>query len=402
MRKWMIFCLGTALSASVSADPFEIVGSQPIVVPSNDPVKARAANVKKNIVYVQKIQLSADAKRIMAAQVKEVQDNPTRYYARAAAVVSKVAPDMNWVPVLDQGAHGTCVTFAITGAIDAIIPGLNRATANYVSQLCSLALGSYLVSIGSRIVYIGGKPYSGWDGSNGRNILSQLNTYGILPISHQNKYGCAKVKSYPLNQPNNRGNLMSISEYTASALTLSKYVGWASVFDYSAKFSPNYNANNTLNLVKKHLRERKNLVFGMLLDSSTGGGVGASGHNAVDNDTWVLTPKIVARAQAPGGLRAGHELIITGYDDDASLMIKDDKGLVVCNKQDQGSPVCSQKGVLILRNSWSQYAGDKGNYYMSYDYFKAFATDAQVLCTAKLYQASRGTCNGVDTKPVRK
>src|SRR5437879_1335677 len=50
---------------------------------------------------------------------------------------------MNGVPVLDQGKHGSCVTFATTAAIDAVL-----GKGDYVSQLCSLELGSTLEAQG--------------------------------------------------------------------------------------------------------------------------------------------------------------------------------------------------------------------------------------------------------------
>ena len=33
------------------------------------------------------------------------------------------------------------------------------------------------------------------------------------------------------------------------------------------------------------------------------------------------------------------------------------------------------KGLFTLRNSWGSHAGDEGNYYVSYDYFKSWAFD---------------------------
>lgn len=42
---------------------------------------------------------------------------------------------MNDVPVLDQGSYGTCVTFASTGALDALV-----GQGDYIDQQCSLEL----------------------------------------------------------------------------------------------------------------------------------------------------------------------------------------------------------------------------------------------------------------------
>ena len=55
-------------------------------------------------------------------------------------------------------------------------------------------------------------------------------------------------------------------------------------------------------------------------------------------------------------------MIITGYDDDA--IATDEKGQ-------------TYKGLLTLRNSWGKNAGDAGNFYMSYDYFKRLGVEVQ-------------------------
>lgn len=384
MRRWMMSFLGVTLSLSVVADPLEIVGNQSVDIPSNDLGNSRSAVAKKQTIYLQKIKLSTDARRIIAARAKEVRDNPVLRYAKKASTQSKAGPHMKYVPVLFQGVHGSCVTFAITGAIDAIIPGItSKAKADYVSQLCSLQLGNYLAS--KRLIR-----YHGWDGAYSNDIFKQLGTYGIISTDYQKKYGCAGLKKYPAYEPNNRGTNMSIAAYTAVSVPLSRYVGWASIFGYSDVFNVNYDPDRSLNLVKKHLREGKNLVFGMMLDGSVPGSVGAYGRRVLNNDTWVLTPQLIQKAQY-SGLNAGHEMIIIGYDDAATASFKNAQGQIV-----------KQKGLLILRNSWGARAGDGGNYYVSYDYFKAFAMDAQVLCSAKVHRASAGTCSGSDIQPVRK
>lgn len=77
----------------------------------------------------------------------------------------------------------------------------------------------------------------------------------------------------------------------------------------------------------------------------------------------MLLPEIEQDADQ-GLINAGHEMIITGYDDDA--IVTGPYGTV-------------NKGLLTLRNSWGSYAGDHGNYYMSYDHFKTLALEAQAI-----------------------
>jgi C1A family cysteine protease len=55
-------------------------------------------------------------------------------------------------------------------------------------------------------------------------------------------------------------------------------------------------------------------------------------------------------------------MIITGYDNNATAI--DTQGRV-------------HKGLLTLRNSWGNKVGDQGDFYMSYDYFKALALEVQ-------------------------
>jgi hypothetical protein len=81
---------------------------------------------------------------------------------------AKVFIGMNGVPVLDQGKYGTCVTFAITAAIDAIL-----GKGDYISQLCNLKLGEYF---SSKAIMLG----SGWWGASGETVLSQLNAFGFI------------------------------------------------------------------------------------------------------------------------------------------------------------------------------------------------------------------------------
>ena len=61
-------------------------------------------------------------------------------------------------------------------------------------------------------------------------------------------------------------------------------------------------------------------------------------------------------------INAGHAIIVIGYNDNA----------VITNPIDNSR----HKGVLKLRNSWGEKAGDHGDYYMSYDYFKLMAEES--------------------------
>ncbi len=66
----------------------------------------------------------------------------------------------------------------------------------------------------------------------------------------------------------------------------------------------------------------------------------------------------------------GHEVLIAGYDD----------GITIADPDRRGK---SNHGAFIIRNSWGPYAGDHGDYYMSYDFFKVLAMDASALLSSQ-------------------
>lgn len=100
------------------------------------------------------------------------------------------------------------------------------------------------------------------------------------------------------------------------------------------------------------------------------GDAGALGtYNNVKYDTWVLTPRMIKTMQQPNSSDlGGHAMIIHGFDDFACASYTDDYHE---NKQ--------QCGLLYLRNSWSEETGDKGDYYMTYDYFKTMAIESNEI-----------------------
>ena len=347
MNKWNISVLSIALSCSVHAQSIEFIGTIPLAISASDDLHRSFS--KTQIVYVQNVRLSEDAQRVLKDRLDRIPGDLGVQAESDPLLPSSINLGMNNTPVLDQGAHGSCVTFAITGAFDAVL-----GKGDYISQLCSLELGAYLQKHRRAA-------YSGWDGSTGPDVLEQLNSYGIVTKSYQLDYGCAGVKRYPLTNEKNTGNPMSISEYTANSLALS-FAGWEVLADAEDVFSDDFNPVSLLRAVKKNLREGRRVTFGMLLDDSVGE-AGAVAKFKKNYDTWVLTPAIVKKIKK-GGLKAGHEMIIIGYDDQAQAWTND--GTV-------------SKGLFIIRNSWGKQAGDGGNFYISYDYFKALCDEAQAI-----------------------
>lgn len=265
------------------------------------------------------------------------QDSPSTF-------PSKKFLGMNNVPVLDQGMHGTCVTFAATAAIDAHLD-----KGDYISQLCNLTLGSYLEN--------NKKGLSGWNGSNINNVLKQIEQYGIVSKQNQRKYRCGGFKEYPRYLPIDPHTTYTTPEQflPMSEKIYESNLNWRFVF--------HENGEETLNEVKKAINAGHRLSTEFLVPATDLGVVGAVGKhkNWFDEDTWVLSSSI---KKYLNDVHSGHEVVITGYDDNA--IAKDDKGK-------------KHKGLLKLRNSWGYWAGYWGEFYMSYDYFKLLTYNLVVI-----------------------
>ncbi|KTD37527.1 cysteine protease [Legionella moravica] len=297
-----------------------------------------------------KYELSANAKSYLHDQLSQYPKNAVPSASFASELPRKVNVGMQLTPVLDQGYHGSCVTFAVTAALDATL-----GAGDYISQLCSLELGSYLAIHDKAQA-------SGWNGSYGSWVLQQISDYGIISKNHQKLNGCAGVKEYPLQEETNEGKPMSDSEFLAHSIPVSNLISWEALLQDEESFSAKRDMNDVVFQIKEELAKGNRLTVGMLLDVYVGD-AGAVGTNRAYNDTWMLTPEIVTDAMN-GNIYAGHELVITGYDDD--LEVTDNEGHV-------------NRGVFTLRNSWSKLAGDQGDYYVTYDYVKFLAMEVMAV-----------------------
>jgi hypothetical protein len=297
-----------------------------------------------------KVELSKGAKSYLKEQLSQYPKNSVNSMSFASELPRKARSGMQLTPVLDQGYHGSCVTFAVTAAIDATL-----GAGDYISQLCNLELGSYL-AINDKI------PASGWNGSWGYWVLQQISQYGIISQNYQKLNGCAGVRDYPLDEPTDEGKPMSDTEFTAHSVPVSNLISWEALLKEDESFSPNVDMNQLIYRIKEEVAKGNRLTVGMLLDVYEGD-AGAVGTYHAYHDTWMLTPQIIMDAMN-GLIYAGHELVITAYDDD--LEIYDDEGHV-------------NRGVFTLRNSWSKFAGDQGDYYVSYDYLKFLALEVMAV-----------------------
>ena len=342
----------TALSCSVSLvfASFTPTGEEISVrLKSNDGALAPSYLYFK----LPRIELSKSLKLYLRQQLSQYPKNSTiasSSKSLASELPKRVDLGMEGTPVLNQGNHGTCVTFAVSAAINAAL-----GAGNYVSQLCSLELGSYL-AINDQM------PASGWNGSMGAWVFEQMFQYGIVPSNYQTLHGCAGVKKYPILEEDDEGEPMSITDYVAHSIPIAKLLSWEPLLKNNESLLAKREVDDTINVMKTELAKGNRLTIGMLLDIKVNE-VGAAGTNKITNDTWMLTPQIIRDAMDEQ-IDAGHELVVIGYDD--NKVITDSEGT-------------TNKGVFILRNSWSKEVGDKGNYYVTYDYVKFLALEVAAI-----------------------
>jgi C1A family cysteine protease len=311
-------------------------------------------SAKKDVV-IMNVKLTAEEKK----KILNYQLGNTFLIKSAAGkkLPTKTTPGLTNVPVLDQGKHGSCVTFANTAAVDSLLD-----KGDYISQLCSLELGSFIEK----------RSYfpSGWEGSSGPIVLNQMQEFGIISNDNQKNKTCSGIAEYPLKDEKNQGIAMSLDDYKAMSENVFKNMTWQPMVTSFQRFQweKPEQADALLTQVKQTLSEgmkdaKVAVTFATLLPykhCSTG----ACGKYHASDDTWVLADEIVNDENPEIG---GHEMVIIGYDDNAVAVDGDGK---------------KHQGLLVLRNSWGSDVGDKGNFYMSYDFFKQFVMEAQQIIMA--------------------
>lgn len=350
MVKKMVFSLIASISmSSVSATQIDPVTSS-VVVTKGQTKFSTYTGTKE--VFLMPVKLTK--KQLAAFYKTKSLSSPTKLM-QPLDLPSHVQRGMNNVPVLDQGRHGSCVTFAVTAAIDALI-----GKGDYISQLCSLELGTYLEKEGYYP--------SGWNGSLDHIVLNQIEEFGFVNKQKQLEGLCAGVKEYPINDENNEGKSINLETYKPLSETLdtsNTFFISDPLLTIMQRFESDSETKKALMGVKKFLaskdtRINTGLVFGVLLPVRYCS-AGACGTFRKKDDTWALTDAMKNDDHLEFG---GHEMIITGYDDQAVAVDHEGK---------------KHYGLLTLRNSWGDDVGDSGNYYMTYDFFKSFVLDVEKL-----------------------
>lgn len=320
---------------------------------------------------LQKVVLSKAAKTYIANHMNTVKS------LRVAAI--NLPPTVNLgmenVPVLEQGEFGTCATFAVTGAIDAMLK-----KGDYISQLCNLTLGAYLESMDDEYP-------SGWEGSDDETVLGQIQKYGIINKDTQKAQGCGstqKIYDYPSSPEGDRGSPMTIADFSRFAQSMNNQIYWKPLLSIGNAFSANAHEETVINNAKQALVNGHRIVFDTILDinSDLFQYAGAMGKYHSDHDAFVLTEQIkkdfrdLTDENIPDQQRpvfGGHAMIITGYDDNA----------VAVEITHAGERI-EHKGLFTIRNSVSAAAGDKGTFYMSYDHFKTLTLGAEEVSPTPL------------------
>jgi len=332
----------TVISAAIAVTQAQAVQFEKPIKTNVIVTKPDGAGTKKQVMVLN-IKLSQKERNLL------LNYKPKNFKTRDLPSSANVG--MNNVPVLDQGMHGTCVTFATTAAMDAIL-----GKGDYISQLCNLELGSYLETLG----YMP----SGWDGSWGAWVFDQMVRFGVVSKDIQTSKGCAGVMDYPVDNWTNEGNPMTLNEFNKNSIDVSSTaytVEYLNLFKrFDNKFQDSSSAWTALQNVKQSIANSHRVLIGTFLVLSPYCSAGACAKHNAAQDTWALTSEI----STPPYFMGGHEMVIYGYDDNATAT--DAAGN-------------TYTGLLTLRNSWGSNVGDNGDYYMTYDYFMKFAGDVQEL-----------------------
>lgn len=348
MQAHRLLLLALLISNPLNAQDIKIIGTLEQNI--NTASHTHLANAAPQSIKLLKVKLSTPAEKTITQRTTLV-TNKRKTLNNSTQFPSKIALGMNKVPVLDQGNYGTCVTFANTAAVDAAL-----GQGDYISQLCQLQLGTYLEANGYN--------NSGWNGSLGRTVLSQMEAYGVVNKMQQKFIGCGGLNNYPMDSKIIPKSYMSPEDFHQLSESINDKISWSPILDMFTAMD-RVDTDKTLNDIKLALNERDRVTFGVLLLDFDLGMMGAVGTHNSNYDTWVLTPEI-ARDIYLRPKFGGHEMVITGYDDNA--VATDEQGR-------------THKGLFILRNSWGDKLGDKGNFYMSYDYFKVLVIEAQRIRT---------------------
>ncbi len=330
LRTLLAFCGGAFLISEANAKPkyndqmYRITGTTLTTI--NVQTSPSGKKHKKTIGLLKVIPTQKFVNLRKNYLAKVIEDESERDYSVGVVPfensVGAVDLGMADVPVFDQGAYGTCVTFATTSAMNALLQ-----KGDFISQQCTLQLNRIL---GQDL----------WNGAYfSSQIIDPLKKYGIV------KQGQGSEKEGKCNSdyPNIFG-MITVSGYKNRAKN--------SGADAS-KIQYKYYSMIKLNDVKKSLdkHHRVTVGFGILAGQDP---ISVQGFNLkiknqeTSGGLWACQQSS-SESTYCGRPNSGHEVVIIGYDDSQQL--------------------------LKVRNSWSDASGDNGDFYMTYTFFKAMIFD---------------------------
>jgi len=225
---------------------------------------------------------------------------------------SAVDLEMNGVPVLDQGKHGTCVTFATTAALNALI-----AESDFIDQQCTLSHSLFL-----------GNNY--WNGARkSSEVIDPLQKYGIVE-----KDNC--TEQYP--DPDVKIKTDKYKELVDENINLD-----------NVKYK--YHGGLDLDDVRDSIDNGRRVALGFSLKANSDK-ISVQGFDVtVDGEKrtgglWACKQD-GSKKNYCGFAFAGHEVVIVGYDNEQKL--------------------------LKIRNSWGHKVAEAGTFYMTYEFFSAMS-----------------------------
>lgn len=324
---------------AIAAEEINVIGTTPISISlENSPldlVFAREYFKQHKTIRLSTIEISPKSQQRIINKAENIVDEHLSFGTQGnPSYVSdtnfNVDLKMANVPVLDQGSLGTCVTFSITAALDAL-----KQAGDFVSQQCLLELSSTYY-IPNNIEYDLCNNLSGWDGYFAECQLARVQRHGVVA-----KAQC--LNKYPV-----KNKKLSTDEYK----NLSFNGQWSK--DFNWKFIESGNIEE----LKKALNNGNRVAMGFLINPSK---IEYANGYPINNKTsglWALpTSKTGLESflkeldeQIANNEASGHEVIVVGYND--------------------------AQQVLKIRNSWGSTSGDNGEFYMTYDYYKLMAIDA--------------------------
>lgn len=282
----------------------------------------------------------------------------------------------NGVPVMNQGPWGSCVTFASAFAVNALYGLANSPEGPYgeplglVSPTCSLQYARTLYKDDSSA------DAGGWWGyvtTNNNPALDLLRDHGYWSRESQLRYQCGGLSRYPdqLSPENDGTQAPYVDGQISPAMTREIWETHKSTFPGDGLTYAHLPLPCAVARIKNAIDQGYRVVISANLVSYIKDGyfyanAGQSGRYQSDNDTFVLntdpnTSLIHSIVNHYSLALSEHEMVITGYDDNACA---------VSDKADTSGKPFKQCGLFTLRNSYGPDVGDNGKLYMSYTYFQ--------------------------------